>query len=208
MGLRVVRVLLGFVQLLFGNMSMNVYLREPRESDAKECVEAALRSVELHHPWVYPATTLGSFISYVSRVHAPRHKGFLVCRCIDDRIVGVVNLNEIIRGTLDSAFVGYWGFVGFSGGGLMTEGVALVFDQAFQEIGLHRLEVNIQPGNTRSLALARRLGLRQEGLSKSFLQIGGEWRDHERFALCAEEWLEMGSSLGVMQRLRAANRGP
>ncbi|MDI7066159.1 GNAT family protein, partial [Klebsiella pneumoniae] len=59
-------------------------------------------------------------------------------------------------------------------------------DFAFSELGLHRLEANIQPRNTASIALVRRVGFKQEGLSPSYLRINGEWRDHERWALLAD----------------------
>jgi ribosomal-protein-alanine N-acetyltransferase len=70
----------------------------------------------------------------------------------------------------------------------MKEGLQLVIDCSFDELRLHRLEANIQPSNERSIALVRRLGFRMEGLSRRYLKIGGRWRDHERWALLADEW--------------------
>jgi ribosomal-protein-alanine N-acetyltransferase len=59
---------------------------------------------------------------------------------------------------------------------------------AFRELQLYRVEANIQPGNRASLALAQRCGFTKEGFSRRYLQVNGEWRDHERWALLAEEW--------------------
>ena len=69
----------------------------------------------------------------------------------------------------------------------MTEAVRLAAAHAFGVLGLHRLEANIQPGNLRSIALAKRLGFRLEEFSPCCLRIGGEWRDHERWALLADD---------------------
>jgi ribosomal-protein-alanine N-acetyltransferase len=89
---------------------------------------------------------------------------------------------------LQSGYLGYYAFAPHQRQGLMTEGLALVIDDAFRRLRLHRLEANIQPGNAASLRLVRRLGFRREGYSRRYLAIRGRWRDHERWAILAEEW--------------------
>jgi ribosomal-protein-alanine N-acetyltransferase len=69
----------------------------------------------------------------------------------------------------------------------MKEGLRLVLRYAFRELKLHRLEANIQPDNIPSLALVKSCGFRKEGLSPRYLKINGEWRDHERWAILADE---------------------
>jgi [ribosomal protein S5]-alanine N-acetyltransferase len=64
----------------------------------------------------------------------------------------------------------------------------LLLAHAFTDLGLHRVEANIQPGNQRSIALVRRAGFVKEGFSEAYLKIGGEWRDHERWAIRVEQW--------------------
>jgi ribosomal-protein-alanine N-acetyltransferase len=70
----------------------------------------------------------------------------------------------------------------------MTEGMELAMEYGFLKLALHRLEANIQPGNRRSIALARRCGFRYEGFSPRFMRIGLHWCDHERWAITIEEW--------------------
>ena len=102
--------------------------------------------------------------------------------------MGVVNLMEIVANPFyQGAYLGYHGMAALAGRGLMTEAVRLASAHAFGALGLHRLEANIQPGNTRSIALVRRLGFRLEGFSPRYLRVDGEWRDHERWALLADE---------------------
>lgn len=168
-----------------------VYLRPPRSGDADDFLAAARASRSLHGPWTRPPDTRARFADFAARygkVAPGTHAGFLVFRREDHALVGVFNFSEIVHGAFRSAYLGYFGFAPFAGQGYMTEGMALVLDLGFRELGLHRVEVNIQPTNERSLALARRLGFTREGYSRRYVKIAGRWRDHERHAMLAEDW--------------------
>lgn len=164
-----------------------VLLVAPRRSDAAEFVARAAASADLHRPWVAAPTTVESFHSYVDRTRNPDNAGFLVRARDGGQLVGVVNVNNIVLGALRSGHVGYYAFAPSAGRGLMTEAVRAVVDHAFGRLGLHRLEANIQPANARSLALAQRCGFRHEGYSPRYLFLDGAWRDHERWAVTAED---------------------
>ena len=165
-----------------------VLVRRVRAEDGRELVRANLASIAVHEPWVIPFRDEAGFQIYLETCDGERKIGFVLRERQTRRVVGVVNLSEIVRGAFQSAYLGYFGMSGFQGRGLMREGLSLVIDHAFGELALHRIEANIQPGNTRSLALARWLGFRKEGFSPRYLQIGGAWRDHERWAILEDEW--------------------
>lgn len=164
-----------------------VYLREPTLADADVLAASALRSRELHHPWATPPTTPAGWRQQLERMDE-RRKSRLGCLRADDAVVGMVNLSDIVHGALRNASMGYEAFSPYDGQGLMRETLSLVIDWAFSELRLHRLEANIQPGNTRSAALVERLGFRKEGFSPRYLFLTGAWRDHDRWAITAEEW--------------------
>jgi ribosomal-protein-alanine N-acetyltransferase len=70
----------------------------------------------------------------------------------------------------------------------MTEALVLLLDAAYRDVGLHRVEANVQPTNVRSLALVERVGFVREGYSCRYVKVGGRWRDHVRLAMLAEDW--------------------
>lgn len=106
---------------------------------------------------------------------------------LDDRFVGHVMVGNVVREPLLSAYVGYWVDSGVAGGGVITAAVALVVDHCFGPAGLHRVEATVRPENVASLRVLAKLGFRQEGMFRRYLDVDGAWRDHLSFALTAEE---------------------
>src|SRR6202012_998808 len=96
-------------------------------------------------------------------------------------LVGVINLNEIIRGAFQNASLGYYAFVPHAGQGLMREGLQLVLRDAFTKLKLHRLEADIQPGNRSSIALVQKCGFIYEGTARRLLKVRDRWQDHQRW---------------------------
>jgi ribosomal-protein-alanine N-acetyltransferase len=156
--------------------------------DRDEFLEAMVRSRDLHGEWITPPTTAQEYEEMLARAEDDTFVALVIRLREDGRIAGTFQISQIFRRAFQSAYLGYSGVVGLEGQGYMTEGMGLVLDYAFGELGLHRLEANIQPGNTASIALVRRCGFVKEGFSEKYLKIGGEWRDHERWAVTIEEW--------------------
>ena len=165
-----------------------VSIRPGSLQDEDVFLAAVTRSRRLHHPWVQAPGTSDAFRDYLAKRQDPRGATFFIWTAEPGGLVGVVNLDEIVRGCFLSAYLGYYAFVPHAGRGLMQEGLSQVVTFAFNTMKLHRLEANIQPRNVRSKALVRKLGFRREGLSPRYLKINGRWRDHERWAILADDW--------------------
>jgi [ribosomal protein S5]-alanine N-acetyltransferase len=167
---------------------MTIVLSAPSPADADEFIAAARASKALQHPWVDAPDTATRFAAYLARAGREDQAGYLIRHADCGELVGYVNINNIVRGALRSGYLGYAAFASHAGRGLMTAGLAAVISDAFTTLELHRLEASILPDNAPSLALVRRLGFRREGMSPRYLLVDGDWRDHERWALLADEW--------------------
>jgi ribosomal-protein-alanine N-acetyltransferase len=165
-----------------------VRLAFPREGDGAEFVELNRASRALYGGLASTLVTLDAFNRYLEACRRPNFVGLLLRRREDGAILGSINVSEIVRGAFQSAYLGYQTGAPFARQGYMTEGLELALHYGFVRLKLHRLEANIQPDNRPSLALVSRLGFTREGLSRRYLKIGGRWRDHERWAILAEDW--------------------
>jgi ribosomal-protein-alanine N-acetyltransferase len=164
-----------------------VRLRALERSDRDEFLALARESRELHRPWTYPPERADQFEELYARTRRDDFVCLLACVAGNGDIAGVFTISQIVRGAFQSAYLGYYANQRLSNRGYMREGMELVLDHAFGPLALHRVEANIQPGNQPSIALARGAGFRLEGFSPRYLLIGGQWRDHERYALTADD---------------------
>ncbi len=167
--------------------SERVCLTRPAQNDMKVFLQSVANSHALHHPWVYPPDTEEKYVAYLERTNKESQESFFIRDNQTEQITGVVNINNIVRGAFQSGCLGFYAVSGFEERGLMGEGLLLVMRHAFDTLGLHRLEANVQPENEKSIALVKKCGFRHEGFSPRYLKINGVWKDHERFAITAEE---------------------
>jgi ribosomal-protein-alanine N-acetyltransferase len=177
----------GAVRPLATRPGSRVELRDLVLADREPFLEMVRESRDLHRPWTYPPERADQFDDLVSRTVRDDFACLAAVLAGDGDLVGIFTVSQIVRGYFQSAYLGYYANARHAGKGLMSEAMALVLDHAFGPLSLHRLEANIQPGNGPSIALARGAGFRLEGYSPRYLLIGGRWRDHERYAITADE---------------------
>ena len=168
--------------------STRIRLERPSKKREAEFLDAVFRSRQLHRNRVAPPDATATYQAFLNELRSPWKVGFFVVGRTGGDLIGVVSIDSMIRGAFQSGYLGCYGFEPHVGHGLIREGLSEVLSRAFGALALHRLEANIQPDNHRSIALVCSLGFRLEGFSPKYLKVCGEWRDHQRWALLAEEW--------------------
>lgn len=176
-----------------------VRLRPLRHRDARAWVAVRSRNLEWLTPWestlphappaaLGPANTV-TFRAMLRSLRRQARAGTSLPFAVDydGRLVGQVTVSSIVRGSLQSASVGYWVDQATAGRGVIPTAVALVSDHCFRALGLHRVELNVRPENTRSRRVAEKLGFRDEGVRRRYLHIDRAWRDHVCYALTVED---------------------
>lgn len=174
-------------------------LRAPRASDVKAIALSMKQNAEHLAPWSPEGM-------YAPRARTPRavaekiaeqrklwklDRGwaFLVLARSDEKtVIGRVQLNNVVRGVFQNAYLGYWIAEALVGRGLMTEAVSGAVRWAFERGGLHRVQAAVIPSNVRSIRVLEKLGFRREGLAERYLKIAGKWQDHVIFAVTREEF--------------------
>jgi ribosomal-protein-alanine N-acetyltransferase len=190
-----------------------VLLRPYRRSDATAWSEVRRVNREWLAPWEpsmpgdwdelnSPASY--RFVYRDQRRSARRGESMPFAVCLDGRLVGHINLGNVVRRAFCSAYVGYWIDGRVAGRGVIPTAMALVVDHAFRNGGLHRVEVNIRPENLPSRRVVEKLGFREEAYHPRYMHIDGAWRDHIGYSMTSEEVAAEGGLLARWHRVQAA----
>jgi ribosomal-protein-alanine N-acetyltransferase len=99
----------------------------------------------------------------------------------DQVLIGQITLGGIIFGAMRGAHIGYWIDQRFANRGYTTRAVKLLTKFGFEQLRLHRIEINLRPENEASKQVAIKAGFLLEGARNKYLHIAGDWRDHVTF---------------------------
>ena len=168
-----------------------VYLRPPQSSDWREWADLRSESRAFLEPWeptwAEDGLTRESFRRRLQRYarDAREEEGFafFIFRGDDDALLGGLNVSSVTRGIRMSCSIGYWIGQRYARNGYMTRAVRIILSFAFDELRLHRVEVGCVPSNVASASVLRKLGFKEEGYARKYLNINGQWHDHLLFAL-------------------------
>ena len=161
--------------------------------DVERLAELVTRSRDFLAPWepVRPDsyfTTAGQREAVVQSLRARASGVMEPFVILDDEgeVAGRINLNNIVRGSFQSASMGYWLDQQSTGRGLATKAAGELVELAFGTLGLHRVEAGTLPHNLASQAVLLRNGFEQFGYAPRYLAIAGVYSDHLLFQRLAD----------------------
>lgn len=174
---------------IYWDLGDGIEVRTFTPDDAEECFALVERNRDRLHPWMIWEPTTRS---------ADDTKGFIVRSLasetdlegngiwVDGRLAGSMGLR--IDVTDAAAEIGYWIGGEFEGRGIVTRACRRFFDFAFDELGMHRIELSAASGNVRSRAVAERLGMRQDGVIRDGVRTPEGFRDLVVYGILEDEW--------------------
>jgi ribosomal-protein-alanine N-acetyltransferase len=173
-----------------------VRLRAVRMRDGAQWSRIRLADRAHLEPWE-PSTdgdwtirhTVAAWPALCSGLRAEARKGRMLPYVIelDGRFCGQLTIGNVTHGALRSAWIGYWVPRSATGGGVATAALALGLDHCFGPVMLHRVEATVRPENAASRAVLAKVGFREEGLLRRYLEVDRAWRDHLLMAITVEE---------------------
>lgn len=175
-----------------------IYIRDLERSDAKAALDLYIKNKEFFRK--YSSTRNEDF--YTLKVQEDIIKdnilksgrdekySFGVFAKGSDELIGNIALTEVLRGSLQSCYIGYSLDMDQNGKGYMTEAVKLVVKFAFEDLKLHRIEAGVMPHNTRSMRVLEKAGFKKEGIARKNVNINGAWQDHQVLAIIWEDYIK------------------
>jgi ribosomal-protein-alanine N-acetyltransferase len=170
-------------------------LRPPVERDWRNYAEIRAASRSFLEPWepFWPSDALSrdAFFRRLNRYSSDWRDDTGYSMFVFDRsstaLVGGISLSNVRRGVAQCGTLGYWMGETYAGQGYMREGLSLLLDFCFDELGLHRVEAACLPHNEPSKRLLLGRGFSEDGYARKYLKIRGTWQDHLLFSLLSAD---------------------
>lgn len=171
--------------------SKNIYIRQLTIEDAEDLVSLQLDNREFFSQFAMERTddfyTLENqqkrIQMLVENAKQDLDYYFGIFTMDDDQLIGTINLFAVMRGSIQSAWLGYFLDEKHNGKGYTTEAVRLIVKYAFDELKLHRVEAGVMPHNIGSIRVLEKAGFEKEGLARKNVKINGKWEDHQQMAI-------------------------
>ncbi|HTR26484.1 MAG TPA: GNAT family protein [Terriglobales bacterium] len=147
--------------------------------------EAAATTLRIPHP--YSDGQARDFVALAEREHA---SGTCLRLCMVIRESGTLcgGIGLMLEPDHRRAELGYWIGVPYWGNGYATEAAHAVVKYGFETIGLHRIHAGHFAGNTASMKVLQKIGMRHEGCQRAHMLKWGKFLDQELYGMLAEDW--------------------
>jgi RimJ/RimL family protein N-acetyltransferase len=171
-----------------------IYLRPLQKSDAKVLVEWARRETEPF--WsngrsMPSVTSVQSWFKGLQKEEPQDWVRFAVCLRENDEIIGAVGVDGIDYQNRCAESESEIFRPDYRGGGYGSEAKHLLFDYAFNTLGLHSLQSWVFFPNTRSAAALRKQGYKDAGREHWLLMVDGGFQNFGTYDLLADDWRAM-----------------
>ena len=171
------------------DLDQGAHLRLYTPDDARLVFEAVDRNRERLRPWLpwvddslEPADTR----AFIEATIATEGREYAFGTWAVDGFAGGIGLHT--NPEHRSAMIGYWIDEEHEGHGLVTSASRALTDVAFRDLSMHRVWLSADPTNTRSCAVAERLGFRLEGIHREDMFRDGRFRDTAIYAMLEDDW--------------------
>jgi ribosomal-protein-serine acetyltransferase len=84
--------------------------------------------------------------------------------------------------------VGYFLSEEAQGKGIINKCVSSLMDYLFQELGIHRIEIQCAANNLKSISIPRRLGFVQEGIKRDWQWLYDHYEDLITYSFLKSDW--------------------
>lgn len=142
--------------------------------------------------WPEHAKDEAFFLSFTTKsLHDYADGKSLTCGIIyKNEVVGNIGFNSINQ-TLKKAEVGYWLSAQYQGRGIVTRAVSALFEMAFTQMGMEKVQICAAEGNKPSRAVCERLNMELEGIITNAENLNGRIVDHAIYGLSKAQWRNM-----------------
>ena len=151
---------------------------------------SASESMHDLRPWLYwtASASLEEVTTWaqICERNWAENKAWVFVILFEDRTIGTIGIEDTDAQVM-RADLGYWMHSGFTGRGLMTEAGQAVVDFAFDELGLHRLQLDAGTENAASIRVAEKLGFQREGISRESCRGALGYYDAIRFGMLSSD---------------------
>jgi ribosomal-protein-serine acetyltransferase len=178
--------------MFFKQLMPGVVLKMMEERHALEIysvVDANRHYLREWLPWVDATTSAEITRDFVRKTlrQFAKNEGLHAGIWVDETFAGTIGC-QVINWLNRKVEVGYWLSEKAQGRGIMTEATRALVDHSFNELCLNRVQIQCAAGNTRSQAIPRRLGFKEEGRIQQGQRLHGKYHDLIVFGMLRSQW--------------------